>query len=443
MARAIAKSLGKPEIALSIYDGVVMTDPEEQFRHKVTHDLVEQIISGLCGTDQPVENANLAVPTEVPFAHRKTVFKGTLEQVQEHFLEKLWTDGLPIIPPTTDRVEAFLRFTDRSPDEVIGVLKPEGREATVWNVAVNGVIAGCRPEYMPILLAAVEAISQPQFRIQDAGSTPGWEPLVTVSGPIARELDFNCGQGVMRVGRQPNSSVGRFLRLYMRNVPGLRIPPGSTDKGTISYTFNVALAENEEAVRAINWPTFGQDRGFRHDENVVTVRSVVAVSTPIYVAGETAADMVRTIVDVWGKGDCAYWTSGGMIYGTFFPLLVISPAIARAIARHGWTKDDIRSYLFEHSLVPAELVERLTRQVGISDFSIARLAEQGVVAKECVGGLVPVFRRAEWIDIVVAGDPDRNQVRGYVNNHVQGVPTSRRVELPVQWARLRSRLREA
>src|SRR5213595_534129 len=87
-------------------------------------------------------------------------------------------------------------------------------------------MAGCRPEYMPVLVAIVEAIAEPVFRVEDAGSTPGWEPLVIVSGPIAGALDLNHGQGVMRVGRQANTTLGRFLRLYLRNVAGLRIPPG-------------------------------------------------------------------------------------------------------------------------------------------------------------------------------------------------------------------------
>src|SRR5690606_28807769 len=115
---------------------------------------------------------------------REIVFRGDLEEVNDHFYRAGWSDGLPIVPPTIDRVERFLRYTDRAPDEVIGVCPPENREATIWNTAVTGVMAGCRPEYMPVLIAIVEAITQPEFRLQDAGSTPGWEPVVTVSGEI-------------------------------------------------------------------------------------------------------------------------------------------------------------------------------------------------------------------------------------------------------------------
>ncbi|MDO8673720.1 MAG: hypothetical protein Q7O66_20100, partial [Dehalococcoidia bacterium] len=235
--KLIARAQGFGNLALAEYPGVIMLDGEDEFRQKVELLLVDRIVEGLASHGEMVESSTEPAPRDI-------VFKGDLAAVQEHFYRQMWSDGLPIIPPTLEKIEAFLRFTDRSPDEVIGALLPEKREATVWNVAVNGVMAGCRPEYMPVLLAVVEAVAEPEFRIEDAGSTPGWEPLIIVNGPIVKELDFNYEAGAMRVGRQANTSMGRFLRLYMRNIAGLRIAPGGTDKGTIAFTFNVALAEN-------------------------------------------------------------------------------------------------------------------------------------------------------------------------------------------------------
>src|SRR5207302_1668399 len=225
------------------------------------------------------------------------------------------------------RVERFLAQTRRAPEEVIGHLLPENGAATVWSIAVNAVMAGCRPEYMPVLVAIVEAIAEPIFRVEDAGSTPGWEPLVIVSGPIASRLDLNHGQGVMRVGRQANTTLGRFLRLYLRNVAGLRIPPGAGDKGSIAATFNVALAEDEDAAAEMGWTTFGQDQGFARDDSVVTVQSVVSSSPPIYTAGTRALDHVQVLADVFGRA-CAYWSFTGMKYARWQPLLVIGPSIA-------------------------------------------------------------------------------------------------------------------
>ncbi|MDO8672293.1 MAG: hypothetical protein Q7O66_12840, partial [Dehalococcoidia bacterium] len=346
-----------------------------------------------------------------------------------------------------ERVERFLRFTDRLPEEVLGRLLPEKREATVWNVAVNGVMSGCRPEYMPILLAIVEAISEPVWRIEDAGSTPGWDPLIIVSGPIVKELNFNFEASAMRVGRQANTSIGRFLRLYMRNIPGMRIAgsnegkPTYTDKGSIAGGFNVALAENEDAVAAVGWKTFGEERGFDAGKNVVTVQSVVAISPPIYVAGEDPAVMADTIARAWGNGDVAYWSSTGMRYGRWHPLLVMTPAVAQAFARGGWTKDDLRRYLAENVKIPAWLVERYHFEVSGGKIDISPLAEAGIISREYVTSsdpdrLLPVFPWPEWIGIVVAGDPGRNQVKGYTNNHQQSPPVSKEVRLPDNWNRL-------
>ena len=144
---------------------------------------------------------------------RAVVFSGDLNEVNDYFREQIWSDGLPIVPPTLAEVEAFLSFIDRSPDEVIGILPPTRLPATVWKVAVNGVMAGCRPEYMPVLVAIAEAISVPRFGIENVGSTVGLTPLIILNGPIIKELGFNSGQGVLRPQAQANITVSRFLRL--------------------------------------------------------------------------------------------------------------------------------------------------------------------------------------------------------------------------------------
>ncbi|MDO8672327.1 MAG: UGSC family (seleno)protein, partial [Dehalococcoidia bacterium] len=163
-ARAVSQAMGFSNLALAEYPGVILFDRAEEFQERVAGAVVDQIVDSLA------RSLEMTVVEAEP-GPRDIVFAGTLDEVQEHFHKKLWSDGLPVIPPTIERVERFLRFTDRSPEEVLGRLPPEKREATVWNVAVNGVMSGCRPEYMPILLAIVEAISEPVWRIEDAGST--------------------------------------------------------------------------------------------------------------------------------------------------------------------------------------------------------------------------------------------------------------------------------
>ena len=418
-------------MAVAEYPGVPMVDSREEMRRKVEEVLAANVVRGL-GT--PAAKASKPAEPEP----RDVVFKGTLDEVQDFFYKSMWSDGLPIIPPTLDRVEKFLRFTDRSPDEALGVLLPENRQATVWNVAVNGVMAGCRPEYMPVLIAAVEAICDPDFRIEDAGSTPGGEPLVIVNGPIIKQLDFNCGPSVMRVGRQANTSVGRFLRLYMRNVPGLRIAPGLTDKGSIAYTFNVALAENEDAVSDIGCQPFSVDRGFQAGDNVVTVQSCISISGPCYSGGDTPIEHMETIAEVIGRRSMAYWSGVAAKQGRSHPLFVLGPSIAGVIARGGWTKDDVRQYLYDNVKAEAGLLERLCWEVAGTRFNFCRTVEEGGLPPDFCQStdperLVPVFLRPDWINILVSGDPGRNQSKGYLQNQKQGPPTSRRVRLPARW----------
>ncbi len=429
-AQAIAQALGIQNLPVAEYPGVVAMDSKEILAKKVQDTLLKNIVEAMT---KPVKQA---VKQREP-ERTDIVFEGSLDEIQEFFLRRQWSDGLPVIPPTLERVERFLRFTERSPDRVIGTLLPENREATIWNIAVNGVMAGCRPEYMPVLIAAVEAIADPLFRIQDAGSTPGWEPLIILSGPIIKELGFNYQGGVMRVGRQANTSVGRFLRLYMRNVAGLRIPPMSTDKATFGDSFNLVMPENEDFVNELGWESFSVTRGFERGDNVVTVQSVAYASAPIASGGDKALDHLDTLVEVMG-GAASPWTHMAVNWHQFYPLIVLGPSVARVIAQEGLSKKDVAQYLYEHARVSAASLERLAYQGGMTTFNLKEMVEKKEIPEayyqsDDPGRLVPVFLKPEWIEILVSGDDGRNRSRGYIQNHEQGPPVSRKIKLPDNW----------
>jgi len=195
-AAVVAKGLGLPDMAIAEYPGVPMVDSDEDLRRKVEDVLVPQIINGL---SKPLGNKAASAAAAEP-APRDIVLRGSLDEINEHFQRNFWADGLPIVPPTLARVDRFLRFTDRAADEVIGKCPVANRLATVWNVAVNGVMAGCRPEYMPVLLAVIEAITDPVYKIEDAGSTPGWESLI------------GCARVVGRLAERPDDLITGFRR---------------------------------------------------------------------------------------------------------------------------------------------------------------------------------------------------------------------------------------
>jgi hypothetical protein len=427
LARLASLSLGVDEAPLVVYPGRIMMDDEETFRRKLETSVADQIVAGLT-TSAPrlLDAANEPEPRDV-------VFSGSLDEVQEYFHDQLWTDGLAVIPPTVDRVERFLEFTSRDPETVLGVLLPEQRQATVWNVAVNGVMAGCRPEYMPVLLAVVEAVSDPVFRLEDGGSGGGWEPLITVSGPILKELDFNAGTGVRRIGRRANSSIGRFLRLYIRNVAGQRIPPGEHDKGGIGNNFNVVLAEDEATVRSIGWPTYGDDLGVPAGRSAVTVQGVVAESAPFGEHGGESDEpltYLKPLVEVFGKAILGHWVWTGLTFDHWDPTIILSPHAAKVLAEHGWTKDDVRAYLHSESKLP--LSQILRRGYRYSKVDIEEKVRAGLLPPEFHESndpdrLVSTFVRPEAIRIVVAGNPDMYWQRGIMNNFSHGAPVTKLV----------------
>ena len=315
---------------------------------------------------------------------------------------------------------------------MLGVLPPARQQATVWNVAVNGVMAGCAPEYMPLLLAVVECIADPQFGLQDAGSTPGWEPIVIVSGPLAEELDFNSAAGALRIGRRANSSLGRFLRLYMRNVAGLLPPPGSTDQGAIGATFFVALVEDDAFVRSeLGWPTYREDHGYRPEDTIIGVQSARTVSAPIYSNGDNAEDemwpIVRGFADTIGL-----WGGSALFGGHSFPLLILAPSVALKLKGFGWTKNNIREYLWDNLWTRVEDAERFLYLCGVGshihlrdrwehDPSAIRSLFRS--APEPMGRMV---LSSASIQIVVAGNPGRNQSKVVAQHGRQGHLVARR-----------------
>jgi hypothetical protein len=423
-ARTVARSLGVEDIPLAVYPGRIKADDETDFRHKVESVITDEIIRGLTAST-PRSTTLESEPQP-----RDIVVAGTLDEVTNHFYDRGWTDGLPIRPPTLESVDQFLAYTDRSPDEELGVLLPDRRQATVWNVGVNGVMAGCRPEYMPVLLAVVEAVADPVFKVEDGGSGVGWETLIIVSGPIIKELDFNTLAAVERVGRRANTAIGRFLRLYTRNIAGLRFAPFDTDKGGIGSSFHVCLAENEDALAEVAWPTFGDDIGVPPGASAVTVQSVAAESQPFTWHDGPYNDplsYLRPLVEVYGKAMLGYWVHTGLGWQSWHPLVLLSPHLVKVLRANGWGKDDVRQYLYEHGRIPASEIERRGQFVHLN---LAELVSKGLIPpiyheSDDPQRLVPVFLTPESIRILVAGNPDMYWQRGYVNNHAQGAPVTK------------------
>ncbi len=349
-AATTAVGLGMPNLSCAMVPGHIDLQSKDELRRNILGVTMDRVVNGL--TRQPEETVD-----EPEISAKEIAFSGSLDEVNEYFYQHEWSDGLPIVPPTFDRIEQFLKFTDRAADEVIGVLLPDNRAATIWSIAVNGVMAGCKPEYMPILVALIEAMADPEYGVEHSSNTPGAETLIILNGPIIKQLGFNYEQGVMRDGFRPNTSIGRFWRLYLRNVAGFL--PHKTDKGTYGNTWRVVVAENEEVLKQIGWQPNSVDMGFEAGDNTVTIGRYTGGDLIAGVGGATPEEMLPYIADaVLKKITWQVIFTIGIANGMLRPLLFITPIIAMQIAKAGWSKDDVKKYLFEHCRMPAEMFNR-------------------------------------------------------------------------------------
>lgn len=440
LARTASLGMGMPDLGIAMVPGHPDVQTDDELERNIMSVTLEQVINCLTTFEQGMAVIVEPAPPDV-------VFEGNIDEVNRYFYENLWTDGVPIMPPTLGRIEAFLAFTDRDPDEVLGVMLPENRAATIWSIAVNGVMAGCRPEYMPILVALVQAMVDPQYGVEHSGNTPGSETQIVINGPLIKELGFNYEQGAMRDGFQANTSIGRFWRLYLSNVTGFQ--RHQNDKATFGGTWRVVMAENEDVLAEIGWPGLCADLGLAQGENGVYVARYTGGKVIASVYGKSAEECLPYLADA--VRNITGWElifTLGVASGTYKPLLVMSPIIAKTIARSGFSKADVQKYLFEHTRIPARQFENYLgsytnfvpgrRKL----FDLVNLGKAPKIygASRDPERLVPIVFRPEDILIAVGGDPLRTNCYVFCHNGYIGAPTAKPVELPKDW---RAKLRAA
>jgi hypothetical protein len=301
------------------------------------------------------------------------------------------TDGLPVVAPTRERVRLAVAASGRSPDELVGLVPPNYGRATVEKIAINAVMAGCRPEYLPVVVAAVEAVCDDAFDLHGvAATTNAPAPLLVVNGPVRQALGINCAAGLFGPGWRANATIGRALRLVCRNLGGARA--GVVSMSTLAHPghYTYCIGEHEEVSP---WTSLAIEHGFAPGENVV---AVLAADAPLGVydrLSRTAGDLLTTIA-----GSLAVIVNHKMTHWGD-TLLVLGPEHARTIADDGWSKADIRRFLHDRLRWPVrELVPGRNGGEGLPEHVLAKfpdpLREETPVTK---------FRSAENIKIVVAG----------------------------------------
>jgi hypothetical protein len=292
------------------------------------------------------------VTAPVAFASRRHAVRD-LDDAIEFCFAQGWTDGLPVVPPTPGRVAAMLDAAALPPDHQVAYVAHRAVAITAEKVAINAVMAGCRAEYMPVVVAAVEAISDPAWSYHGPGtSTAGAAALMVVNGPVVRELDINAGDNLFGPGWRANLTLGRALRLVMRNVCGSR--PGTLDRATLGHPgrLSYVIAENEADSP---WPPLHVERGFAPGQSAVTVMAAEGPRQFYNQLSNTAEGVLTTLAD-----DMRISGSGGQPNY----MVVLAGEHTRTIARDGFSKADIRRFLFEHTRNSHAHLKRTHRMPG-------------------------------------------------------------------------------
>ena len=308
---------------------------------------------------------------DVSFDSRK-VDVGAAEDDIEACFERGWSDGLPVVPPTEIRVLRMLKGTTRDPNEVLGEVPPALSPCTVEKAAINAVMAGCKPAYFPVVLAAVEAVLDPAFAMHGVLATTDFaSPIVIVSGPIAKHIGMNSGCNALGQGTRANATIGRTVQLVIRNIGGG--VPGGVDRATLGqpgkYTYCIAEDESDD-----NWVPLRVDRGMSKDTSAVTMFAGGGVHGIWVEAARKPEDIIEQ--------------TGHWLHHLGFPgnpghaIVLITPEFYRIYNEHGWDRARIKSALVEASRgMIYEQGLLLVRAGGPAGLQSAAIAGWGVGAR--------------------------------------------------------------
>ena len=314
-----------------------------------------------------------------------------LVSTTELMYETGWTDGLPVVPPTKDRVREFTDPLGRPPDELIAEIPPLGGKATVERIAVNAVMAGCLPAHLPVVITALEAMMDERFNLRGVQCSTGiHSPLLVINGPIAKELDINSGYNCFGQGWRANATIGRAVKLILVNLGGAI--PGTINKSTFGHpgAYTYCIAEDEAANP---WEPLHVEAGFAESDSTVTVYPAEAPHNIMYHAANP-----RDFLTVLADSMCTLGNVQMYVMGDTF--VVLGPEHARMLAEAGWRKRDVKLFLFEHARKPV----RLLRKGGPPQGDERRdLFWPRFVDPADDDQMVPVVRRPENINIIVAG----------------------------------------
>ena len=435
-----ARTAGIMVPRIAVYPGAFSSHTRDELLKNTREVLYPQIVKALTFsfTEKEKNDALKEISSE------DTVCKGSLDEINLYFTTQGWSDGLPIIPPTAERVAEFLKYTDYAPDAVIAEIPPSYRKATAKLVAVNGVMAGCPPEYMPILIAFTKAMTDGDFR-RTLASTHAWTPYCFLNGPVARQLELDSAQGAISNIR--NAKIGRFINLAMLNLGGYHIKENRM--GTFGYLMPWCLVEDDAAAVKLNWRPYHMQQGFALNDNVLTAGSSLCWGNNLAPATAVPEKIMELMAqDAVEKQQFAIGSGTPFVYRA----MLVTGNVARDLAKKYHTKESLENALISTARQPldARTYANYWANPGSSfneqSYSLRRhsyrLARQENAAVTAMPpwlkwtGIkqietVPVMQAGKTA-IIITGDTNRNKTMCVPG----GGFTSVKIELPRNWDKL-------
>lgn len=444
-ARSAATAAGVPIQRVAEYPGAFASHTRDELRDNTRNILWPQILKALT---TPFTEEEIKASQSVANETNGIVFTGTYDEVNHYFAEMGWTDGLPIVPPTEERVAQFLKFTDKRPDAVVAELPVAFRKTTVRHVAVNGVMSGCPAEFMPILIAFTQAMGYGEFR-KTLASTHAWTPFCWLNGPLTRQLGIDCAQG--EISTQKNARIGRFINLAMLNLGGYYVKENRM--GTFGYLMPWCLVEDEKAAIKLGWMPWNMQNGYGVNVNTLTAASALSWGNNLAPATSDAKKIMEMMAwDAVEKEQFAVGSGTPFVYRT----MLVTEFVARDLATTYKSKEALEKALVETARRPLEerayanywgnpgsafnpntySVKQHAKRIGGNEGSAVTKTPPwlGWSGKETVE-TVPVMQEGKTA-ILITGDANRNKSLCVPGGGFATV----KIELPKAWDELTKEL---
>lgn len=444
-AKYTALNNGVPVMRVAQYPGAFATHTADELIKNTREILWPQIVEAL--TKPISEEERSAGISGNKGDIRDDTFFGTLDEVNEYFKEMKWSDGLPIVPPTFEKVESFLKYTDMKWDETVAILPIAHRVTKVWHVAVNAVMAGCKPEYMPILIALTKGLGDGTFR-RTLASTHAWIPYSWLNGPVARQLGIDSGQG--QINETANMAIGRFMNLALMNLCGYYVKQDRM--GTFGYPMSWCMVEDDAACLRIGWKPYHVRKGFDLNDNTITLGSTLLWGNNMAPSTTNPQKVMELIA--WDISERSQFALGSGRQFTFRTILMTEP-VAAILAGKYKSPEALEKVLIDESRRPVReraFANYYANPGGAKDGGKHNLRQyQGHIRKDEGGEMTPT---PEWYDspeseqmtiptmkrgmtaFLITGDAARNKVQTMPGGGYATV----KVELPHNWDKLMAEL---